>query len=69
MSASVYLSCTTAAQTVPTATVRLTLDPAREQGQHDLSQGRMLILSKSCLPLYAIRQQETEVLSEPLALA
>lgn len=69
MSASVFLSCTTAARTVSSSTVRLTLDPARKDGEREMPQGGMLILSKSSLPLYAIRTQETEVLSTPVPVA
>jgi len=69
MSASVYLSCTNAVRTVSSSNVRLTLDPARQQEPREVPQGGMLILRKSSMPLYAIRQQETEILGDSIPIA
>jgi hypothetical protein len=64
MSASVYMACNKEARSVSHSTVRLPLDTPAEETPRALG-GSMLVLAKSSLPLYAIRQQEQEPAALP----
>lgn len=64
MSASVYLACSKATRNVSHGTVRLTLDTQASDAPR-APEGGMLILGRSSLPLYAIRQQDTETDTAP----
>ncbi|TDR79738.1 hypothetical protein [Paludibacterium purpuratum] len=64
MSASVYLACHNATRGVANNTARLTFDAPGPDTPRALD-GGILILGKTSVPLYAIRQQEPEDVGTP----